>query len=491
MLNSKLIRLLKALDKNEFKELEKFVVSPFFKVGNNIEIVFKTLKPHYPQFNEKRINKEALFKKLYPGEEYLPEHADNKLKITFTRFYKVCLEFLVQLELSKDRPRKNYYILNQLKLKSLDSEFERVYSESFQEDELLKGSPVDFIDKFFLTGVRKTYAMRKDNYKDTFDYSFEMREYILAAALIYSFKHGTERIVMSSYNMEARNTLMSSLFENLDMEGLLESMKKNNDRFYPYMLTYRTIALMEKEPENISYYHKLKKIMKDNGDDYGRIEKFAIAVTMEAYCSKNFQNTGREIYSEEQFEVYNDMIENNIYKVTDGESFNAVLFRNMINSAFRNKKFDWMKVLSEKYSEELLPNHRRNMRNYIDALVSLHQKDFTGALNHINNIDYELFLNKADIRVLLLMVHYELNNLEQVRSGIDAIIQFIKNTTEIAGHIKESAKSFAKYLKELTKLKEQNLNPEVQYLKKKISDEKCILNKDWLLEKLDELNPVH
>lgn len=487
MTNSKLIRLLKALDKIEFKELEKFVASPFFKAGKSVEQVFKVLKQYYPEFDEKKISKEVLFKKLYPGEKYLPESADNKLKIIFSRFYKVCLDFLVQLELNGDRSRQNYYLLNQLKLKRLDVEFEKVYAESLQESELMKGSPIDFIDKAYLAGVRKTYAMRKDNYRETFDYSFDMREYFVISALINCFKHDSEKIVMASYSLGARNTLMSSLFENLDIEGLLDSMKKNNDRFYPYILTYYTIALMQKNPGDISHYIKLKQIMTDYGSSYGRIEKFAIAVIMESYCAKNYDGTGKDIYSAEQFELYKYMIDNKIYKVTGDESFNTILFRNMINCAFRNKQFDWLKMLSDKYSDELLPNHRSNMRNYIDALISLHGKDFTKTLNHINQIDYEVFHNKADIRVLLLMVHYELDNLEQVHSGIDAIVQFTKTTSKMSAVVKEQVKNFTRYLKHLTKLKEQNLNSDASYLKKQISEEKCIMNKDWLLEKLDEL----
>jgi len=48
--DSKLIKLLKNFNSEEFKEFEKFVASPFFSRGRDLLPLFKALKPFYPGF---------------------------------------------------------------------------------------------------------------------------------------------------------------------------------------------------------------------------------------------------------------------------------------------------------------------------------------------------------------------------------------------------------------------------------------------------------
>lgn len=69
MNNSKLIRILKTLNKQEFKKLDKFVKSPYFIKERHCYPLFNILKKRYPGFDAGEITNEEIYEELYPGKE--------------------------------------------------------------------------------------------------------------------------------------------------------------------------------------------------------------------------------------------------------------------------------------------------------------------------------------------------------------------------------------------------------------------------------------
>ncbi|MEO8209396.1 MAG: hypothetical protein ABI840_02460, partial [bacterium] len=70
MKNLKFTELLRALDKSEFREFGKFIISPYHNNRSEVVRFFDALKNFYPKFNSIYFTEAEIFKKVYPGKKY-------------------------------------------------------------------------------------------------------------------------------------------------------------------------------------------------------------------------------------------------------------------------------------------------------------------------------------------------------------------------------------------------------------------------------------
>ncbi|MGB0930972.1 MAG: hypothetical protein ACPGVB_09370, partial [Chitinophagales bacterium] len=79
MLQSKLIDLLKSLNKKEFRNFEKkFVNNPLFNTNDKVSAMFGFFKKYYPDFENENLTKEFAFKKIFGSQTLY-----NRRKITY------------------------------------------------------------------------------------------------------------------------------------------------------------------------------------------------------------------------------------------------------------------------------------------------------------------------------------------------------------------------------------------------------------------------
>lgn len=484
MVNTKLINLLKSLTEDEFKQCEKFIYSSYFNKGRDLIPFFKTLKPFYPEFDSINLNNEFIFKKIFPGKKYALLKSDNLIRTLSSHLFRLCKEFLIQLELNEEKNIKEYLLLSQLRKKKLYKEFEKDYnSVSEKKDDVFAGSARDFSFKYSLNAVLTECEIDKDNFKGAFESTVSSGEYSVVAALINSFKHEDMKNISLAYNINLRYNLMDNLLDNLDSDKLLENMKINNDRFYPYLHVFHMIYKMNRNKDNRNYYYELKDLLIKNRKIFGQSENYVLWNIMHTYCE--MMNLGME----EVFKLFDYILKNNIHRKSEQEDFHIVLFRNVILCAVFLNKYEWLEKFIFKYSSEIHIFHRENMKNYSLAYLHFAKSEFDKSLEYISKIKYDLFMFKSDMKMLQLRIFYELGYYEQAYSAISATNNYLNYTKELAGLFKDYVGNFIKFIKELIILKSENnfTSGDIEFLEKKIRETQYVSFRDWLLEKTNEL----
>jgi len=64
------VQILRSFSKQEMKEFDKVVCSPFFGGSAYIYKFWRELKKYYPEFKEEKIERKKLFAALYPTKKY-------------------------------------------------------------------------------------------------------------------------------------------------------------------------------------------------------------------------------------------------------------------------------------------------------------------------------------------------------------------------------------------------------------------------------------
>ena len=98
MNDSKLIQILKTFSVNEIKDFEKFIASPYFSTGRNVEGLYSILKPYHPEFDSSKLDKKTVFKKLFPCDKY----SEMKFKNVTTALTRLAEQFLVNESIKND-----------------------------------------------------------------------------------------------------------------------------------------------------------------------------------------------------------------------------------------------------------------------------------------------------------------------------------------------------------------------------------------------------
>ena len=488
MKDSKLISLLRTLNPDEFREFEKFTESPYFSIGRDLNSFLKCLKPFYPDFGSRNMNEEYLFTRLYPGKKFNPKTSSNSIHKLSSELYKLGKEYLVYSEFKKDHSGWKIYLLNNLRKKKLYKEFEKEYSKG-ESGSLAnrKGSVNDFINKFFLKESYLEYCVEKGNVENAFDSILSMGEYIVIGALIKGFRNIDTNESSKGFNINVRYNLVDNFISHLDSEKLLEEMKANEDRFYPFAAISYAIHKMKKYPGETKYYFDFKKLVMENLDLFGHSEKYILFQTMLNHCIRNISSENQKLFIREEFEVYNLEFEQGIFKYTPDDYVQVNTFRSMIGCALDNGKTDWLEKILNNHIKDLHPEQRSNMKNYAMAFIHFERKEFEKALESVMKIDFNFVLFKLDTKNLLFKIYFELGYFEQANSLIDATKHYISRTDDLSEYFKTRESNFIKYAVELLKHKLNNKKFDKDYFVKNIAKEININSKMWLLKKADEI----
>jgi len=95
--DSKLVKLLRLLDADEFKELGKWLASPWCNSNKKLYVFYQVIKPYTPEYISPKLKKDIIFKKLYPGKPFESGPFNNLMR----EFVKSLEKFLIHRRLNK------------------------------------------------------------------------------------------------------------------------------------------------------------------------------------------------------------------------------------------------------------------------------------------------------------------------------------------------------------------------------------------------------
>ncbi|MEO8664669.1 MAG: hypothetical protein ABI462_04155 [Ignavibacteria bacterium] len=483
MTDTKLTNLLRALSSDEFRQLEKFIDSPYYNKGRDLMPFFKMLKTFYPDFSSKNLTNEFIYKKLFPGKQFDSLKCDTVIRALASHLFSACKEFLVQLELELQQTKKKYFLLSQLRRKKLYKEFDKEYNSIADDDGGYgKGSVRYFVDKYLTSAVKRDCSLDRDDFVNSFEFTLQASESISVAALISLYKFEDEKNHVKGYHLTLRNNILDLILENFDGANFIEELKSSDLQYYPYIQIFSGIYMMNHYKDNEEYY-KVKELLKEHSSLFGQPENYALWNTLLTYS--NLNHLGRR----ENLELCKHMLDNKIHKPLPSENFHIVLFRNIVLLGSQTDEFDWLEKFIEQYSPELHENHRESMKVYSLAHLSFARSDFEKALEYILKIKYNLWLYKLDMKILQLRIYYELGYHEEALSLISTIVSYLNESKEVSKVSKEYTNVFIKCLRDLIKLRSNGGHKESE-----LHEMNVTLNhmsdtglSRWLLEKVKEL----
>ena len=489
----KLVSILKTFSKDDLKEFEKFIISPFHNKGRNFKPLFSYLKKYHPVFPEEKVSLEKIFYKLYSGKIYDKTKSSLNVRVLFSQLAQIAEEFTLIKELYD---QNNTLIRNTLKFnagfknKALRSYSERALKdnlhylqnriESFFESDMHIKTNENLIElKVIAADYDSIIEIKEQNILYSLNSTFDML-YLIAASDLVLRQRVNKGIKGTGYFRHFVN--------NIDLKSIEEYIYCDNKGTKDIIRFNFCLA---------------RFILNNNFDDTGPIDE-AIDCYKKLFSILPFEHKhslfmrlsnvlimgshrDTELYGYKVHLLSSFILENNCYSEKDGEMMNGMSYLNI----FLNKEYflnaeEMGKFISDnlKYVDT---HSRNNVENLSRICYCIKSGQFEKGLDILSRLSTGETMYKIIIYRYKLMLLYELKLFEELISYIDSFEHYLRNNRLLNEFMREMYTALCKALKLLIRIK---LNPgEKIFDELDLAVDKC-RNKvfyRWVLEKSNEL----
>ncbi len=493
-----IIDVLRELSLEEMKGLERFINSPYHNKSRKIKLLFREIQKFYPEFKDKRFTKEYLIKKISPSLPY----NDSTFRNLVADLHILMEKFLIIEKLFESDYETEIFLLKSLIEKNNIKLFEIHLQKTLKH---LKKNGIDHA--YFYTQSRLELCIFNNNIINKREKSaknIESNTNIINNYIINLINFSIIEVINShlklvveefKFNIGKKANFSLELIESIDISKisqLIKSVDKNNfilDLYLHLFLSFQNI-------EDKQSYFNYKSIISKNYKKLSRDELAYHYSMLISYCLiQNSVSQNKSHSDNELFGIYNTFLKEKLFIDKKSQYINEDLYRNILLLSLRLKKFDWAFDFISHYSKFLHPGKHKNIVNlaYTEYFYNLGSDnnsvtDLNKAFDYLKEIKEESFILKYDIKILYLMLYYDLGYIENLLSQLNNYRQFLCRNLLVTDKRKERLNKFLNILERLTFLKEGNPKIDIAKLNLDILKLKNFNYQGWLLNKVQPFN---
>lgn len=482
MRDIKLINILKTFSKQEIKLFGKFVASPYHNSGKNCMPLFKLLSKDHPDFKEGNFTNEIIHKRLYPGRKFNKQVMWNLT----SSMEKMAKDFL-KLEALK----KNEFVQMDLSLAEYGSrKLINYYSGTIQEmEKLLDKSIIDpeyFSKQYKLKIYKQTYYFSVDKVHLIGDATLKTAEWgaiHFLRIIVGSLKDML--ILQEYYNYKTDVNVPLEIVKNLNLKNIVDFVNKKDLEYAFYFEIHYHSLMMLLEPEHTWHLDRYRELFEKNFKNFDKIDQISMINDMINYCIYN-PDLGNYKFKRIIFELNEFQLQEGLAFYPDNQ-LSKTKYLQILMAALAVNEAEWTENYIKEYTPKLLPEIRGSMKCLANAFLFFHNREYVKVLENVNKVEFIDIRDKIQTRALSARSYYELNETETLLHYIDSSKHFLVNNPSVSDRERINIHNFFKYLTKMVFVKENRDSVEISILRNDIEKNKEISNKEWLLDKITEL----
>jgi hypothetical protein len=484
VVNSKAIKVLKQLNKEEFHKLEKFFLSPYFNTNKKMTKLYKLLKKFYPEFISIKFTKENIFRAIYENECY----NDEKMRKLFSDLYKELEKFLVSLQLDHDRIMYNKLLLRVMDTKKLDNLFLLKYDEANEFLDKMEFNYGYYLEKFLLQWHYVSFHLDRGkqqkiapNILDRGNYStlFYLSDFFLTINDMTSNKE--------AYGVVFASNLTENFENNFDFESFFENLERINILNKEFVKIYYYAYLAYKYFNEEDYYYKLEKYVFDNLEKLSKLGQINALMYLINFCYRKI-NMGSEKFRHNLNEIYRIYIQRKLLIREEEGYVRSDLFLQIIENFIQVGKIGELKAVLKKNINFFYPEHKESILYYNSAMINFSRGEYNNALKELIRIKTSSPLFDTRTKRLILKIFYEQQRFEEAGASLKNFKRFLIRCKSLSELRREQLIEFTDDYNELLKARirvDDGFN--IAKLKKQFSPNHHLIDSEWLNEKIKEL----
>ena len=472
-----LFRNLGLLTQAEIKSLKKWLKSPWCNSNKKLIKLYEILIPHYPDFNDKAIEKKRILKKLYPNTA-----DDKQLRNLFSAFNKTISTFLVCQAVIQDETKKSEVLRQEYLNRSAIAPFSKISQElinTFEDQQSI--SPDHHL---------KLTTLNKDLYFNTYQSNtIEQSGDLLASANSH----------LDQFYLILKTQFLSEFFERkklLGKEGFddtytkldLQQLIQENQRHPIINFYWKRLELNGREV-NLEAVKSLQIAFLEIKDKVSPKEKENMLLYLLNDLSRLFR-TGHSKALPLIFELYKMGFEEGILHYKGQVADN--IFQNVVTTGNSLGAFNYVTNFISTYKKYLPTQSKEEAIILANAQTDFYQGNFRACISGIKDYSFKIPFYKKRVRLLLTQAYFgELSNdFSQIRlldSYCTSFLNQLRNKNELSRD-----KAFIEFVKYTLRLAKWYVKPfhkkeDLELLEKELLSNPNVQARNWLVDQIKNL----
>lgn len=471
MYQSKPVTILKTFLPKEFKKLLQVLRSESRDDQPELVLLFEVLKKAHPKYDQPYIEREELFKKVFPGQAY----NEKLLRYLLSDFTKILEAYLVASRLEKNTRQKTSLLLQAYRDRDLEKFFVSLLEKENKKLEKERVRDINFyLHRFRMSEILSDFEYAK------WDRS---RADLLAQNMDKLDQFYIASKLRSSCLMQNFRDLHISDYQPKFLEGIVELIDQSELKEVLFIRIYRKILLTLLEPDVESHYHELVADLDNCHEEFSPAGLNEIYSFARNYCVKKI-NSSRPEYLKILFDLYKKMIEREV--IFRGGYLPQWDYKNMVTLCCKLGFTDYGEKFLEEYRERIHPDFRKNAFNFNSAGLFFYKKDYDKTLSFLQKVNLSQSSYHIETKTLLMKTYYELQEMIPLFSLFDSFNIYLRRSKEISPERKNKYTYFIKYLKRISRIRLGGSVDPVK-VKTQMNAEKGMIDITWLNAKADAL----
>lgn len=471
MIKSKVIDVIQTFSKEDIKKFSDYLASPIFNKREVVIKLFNIYKKHHPEFKDKSLTKEKVFKKVFGDKKYNDENFRNLNSILL----KHTEEFLSYLNYSGNQLTVKKHLLSELNFRSLLPVFEKNFEESLK---ILESDEHRDIEYFFRN---YNLFLQKDIF-NSFINRFSKEDIIFAEKNLVIF-FITKIMEIQNYILyECRILGLDNklyLSDNF-IESMLKFIPAEINKLPQIQIHYNALKLEQTNKE--THYNKLKELLFKHGNLIEKEKHYNMYADIIDYIKRTRPRDDLKSTAE-IFELRKDIIEKDLFT----ENFiTNMFFLNVVRSGLKLGKSKWVENFIENYSSLLTEKYRESTKELSLAYLNFDKKDFRVSLSYASKVKYEDIYYNLEVRNLTARIYYETDNFEILNEFINSYRMYLSKNRALNEKDRSSHTLFLSFTGKLLKIKELKKYHKLDELEPQVT-KKDFISRNWIIEKIREL----
>ena len=478
MKDRKITRALTRLSIYELNSFRRFLLSPYFNQNEAFVVFFDMLNEAIRADKDPgSVDSREVWARIYGADT---PYNDVKFRKLSSDLFALFEEFIMQKEMEGDGSEK----LRLLMKAYINRNLSELYGSLIHHIEFNKKLHQNKNAEHYLNMYNIERAIMDINFHDnTIGRKVEMDKVLNVEEMSYNLD-----VFFIAEKLRSYCTLLSwnQTFKlNKKIIGIDVILKLAQSPFfkdYPPIAIYYLISVIKSQEGNTEDYYKLKDLLIANLHHFDKKESKDLLDLVIGYCV-SLGNKGLPEFERESFEWYKLGLKNDI--IIRDEHISPTTFRNIVALAVKLGEYIWAEEFIADYSIFLDPSVRESNINFSLARVEMNKKNYKKVIQLLSFTDYKEVFQALLSRNLLMASYYELKEWESIESLFSSFKLYLDREKTLTKQRKEQYYKLIRYTRSLCKLNKGDKS-KLLNLREEILQAEAVVNKPWLLEKIEE-----
>ncbi len=479
MHSSKLIEVFKVFEKEELEQLDLFINSPFFvteKEGKHIRLLFKYLNDLFPDFCNDKLIKDVVYPKVFPNEK----NVKGKLEKVMTLLLQTIKRFIIQYYDKRTATDNAITLARFYRQKKLDHYFVRTLDQTRKKQQNEKQRDKEYFFNQYL--VEKEWAEYESFYntrKKDLNLPSTLRNlniFYVIARQEYSSR------LLSQHKHQIPLNLQRDL---TDFENLTQLLKTEDYLDVPLVKAYdQALRLLQNQEEKITL-ERLNFLLEKHKNEIPLEELKAMQALCRNY-SVRFYNEGNREYLKISFNLYKKHLEEGFLYYNNGLLPSTI--KNIVVLGLKLKKIEWVYTFLQKTKTQIVgTKHKKEVYHFNLACYYFAVEAYDEALRYLSET-YEDWYYHIAARRLEIKIYYDTQSVlldHKIEAFKIYIFRIAKS--KLTDLQKLGNNHFADIVRQINAPNTKGNPDRIHRLIKRVKAKKVVADKEWIIEKLEEL----